>query len=90
MNGSASDAFIFLYIPHKGIVILFVGIVATDCNSRALCVQVGSIGDEEEWKVLYEKENDPEAQLLEVPNLTPFTHYRSALFLYKQTLVALR
>lgn len=40
-------------------------------------VQVGSTGEEEEWKVLYEKENDPEAQVLEVPNLTPFTHYRS-------------
>ncbi|XP_030646363.1 LOW QUALITY PROTEIN: protein sidekick-1 [Chanos chanos] len=38
--------------------------------------QVGSIGDEEEWKVLFEKENDPEAQVLEVPNLIPFTHYR--------------
>ncbi|XP_073801026.1 protein sidekick-1 isoform X4 [Danio rerio] len=38
--------------------------------------QVGSIGEDEEWKVLYEKENDPEAQMLEVPNLTPFTHYR--------------
>uniref|UniRef100_A0A8C1UFC9 Sidekick cell adhesion molecule 1a n=1 Tax=Cyprinus carpio TaxID=7962 RepID=A0A8C1UFC9_CYPCA len=38
--------------------------------------QVGSIGEEEEWKVLYVKENDPEAQVLEVPNLTPFTHYR--------------
>uniref|UniRef100_A0A673KGP5 Protein sidekick-1-like n=1 Tax=Sinocyclocheilus rhinocerous TaxID=307959 RepID=A0A673KGP5_9TELE len=38
--------------------------------------QVGSIGEEEEWKVLYVRENDPEAQVLEVPNLTPFTHYR--------------
>ncbi|XP_076865315.1 protein sidekick-1 isoform X2 [Brachyhypopomus gauderio] len=38
--------------------------------------QVGSTGEEEEWKVLYEKENDPEAQVLEVPDLTPFTHYR--------------
>ncbi|TSK31292.1 Protein sidekick-1 [Bagarius yarrelli] len=38
--------------------------------------QVGSTGEEEDWKVLYEKENDPEAQVLEVPNLTPFTHYR--------------
>uniref|UniRef100_A0AAY5ENC7 Sidekick cell adhesion molecule 1a n=1 Tax=Electrophorus electricus TaxID=8005 RepID=A0AAY5ENC7_ELEEL len=33
-------------------------------------------GEEEEWKVLYEKDNDPEAQVLEVPNLTPFTFYR--------------
>ncbi|XP_036422629.1 protein sidekick-1 isoform X2 [Colossoma macropomum] len=38
--------------------------------------QVGNTGEEDEWKVLYEKENDPEAQVLEVPNLTPFTHYR--------------
>ncbi|KAK1805199.1 hypothetical protein P4O66_019553 [Electrophorus voltai] len=39
-------------------------------------MQVGSTGEEEEWKVLYEKDNDPEAQVLEVPNLTPFTFYR--------------
>ncbi|XP_036384090.1 protein sidekick-1 isoform X2 [Megalops cyprinoides] len=38
--------------------------------------QVGSIGEEEEWRVLYEKENEPDAQVLEIPNLTPFTHYR--------------
>uniref|UniRef100_A0AAY4C1U3 SDK1 protein n=1 Tax=Denticeps clupeoides TaxID=299321 RepID=A0AAY4C1U3_9TELE len=38
--------------------------------------QVGSIGEEEEWKIMYEKENDPEAQMLEIPNLIPFTHYR--------------
>ncbi|KAL7830593.1 hypothetical protein SRHO_G00317200 [Serrasalmus rhombeus] len=38
--------------------------------------QVGNTGEEDEWEVLYEKENDPEAQVLEVPNLTPFTHYR--------------
>lgn len=41
-------------------------------------MQVGNTGDDEEWKVLYEKENDPDAQVLEVPNLNPFTHYRSA------------
>nr|XP_023670687.1 protein sidekick-1 isoform X1 [Paramormyrops kingsleyae]XP_023670688.1 protein sidekick-1 isoform X1 [Paramormyrops kingsleyae] len=38
--------------------------------------QVGSIGDDEEWKVLYEKENEPDAQVLEIPNLAPFTQYR--------------
>ncbi|KAG7459979.1 hypothetical protein MATL_G00216340 [Megalops atlanticus] len=38
--------------------------------------QVGSISEDEEWKVLYEKENEPDAQVLEIPNLTPFTHYR--------------
>ncbi|KAJ8372867.1 hypothetical protein AAFF_G00276400 [Aldrovandia affinis] len=38
--------------------------------------QVDGIGEEDEWKVLYEKENEPDAQVLEIPNLTPFTHYR--------------
>ncbi|KAJ8344909.1 hypothetical protein SKAU_G00291020 [Synaphobranchus kaupii] len=38
--------------------------------------QVGSISEDEEWRVLYEKENEPDAQVLEIPNLTPFTHYR--------------
>ncbi|XP_064171799.1 protein sidekick-1 [Anguilla rostrata] len=38
--------------------------------------QVGSISEDEEWRILYEKENEPDAQVLEIPNLTPFTHYR--------------
>lgn len=38
--------------------------------------QVGAIGDEEEWVRLYEEENEPDAQTLEIPNLTPYTHYR--------------
>lgn len=38
--------------------------------------QVGAIGDEEEWITLYEEENEPDAQMLEIPNLTPYTHYR--------------
>ncbi|XP_006504775.1 protein sidekick-1 isoform X1 [Mus musculus] len=38
--------------------------------------QVGAIGDEEEWVTLYEEENEPDAQMLEIPNLTPYTHYR--------------
>ncbi|KAJ8246101.1 hypothetical protein GJAV_G00263660, partial [Gymnothorax javanicus] len=37
---------------------------------------VGGVGEEDEWKVLYEKENEPDAQVLEIPSLTPFTHYR--------------
>lgn len=39
-------------------------------------LQVGAIGDEEEWVSLYEEENEPDAQTLEIPNLTPYTHYR--------------
>ncbi|MBN3277397.1 SDK1 protein, partial [Polyodon spathula] len=38
--------------------------------------QVGGIGDDEEWRILYEKANDPDPQVLEIPDLTPFTHYR--------------
>lgn len=38
--------------------------------------QVGAIGDEEEWVSLYEEDNAPDAQTLEIPNLTPYTHYR--------------
>ncbi|XP_076004254.1 protein sidekick-1-like isoform X2 [Genypterus blacodes] len=39
--------------------------------------QVGKIdGKEEEWKILYQKDNQPDADTLEIPNLTPFTPYR--------------
>lgn len=38
--------------------------------------QVGAIGDEEEWVTLCEEENEPDAQTLEIPDLTPYTHYR--------------
>lgn len=38
--------------------------------------QVSAIGDEEEWVTLYEEENEPDAQTLEIPNLIPYTHYR--------------
>ncbi|XP_037669666.1 protein sidekick-1 isoform X2 [Choloepus didactylus] len=38
--------------------------------------QVGAIGDEEEWVLLHEEENEPDAQMLEIPDLTPYTHYR--------------
>ncbi|XP_042293990.1 protein sidekick-1 isoform X4 [Sceloporus undulatus] len=38
--------------------------------------QVGVIGEEEEWATLCEVEKESDAQLLEIPNLTPYTHYR--------------
>ncbi|XP_025025150.1 protein sidekick-1 [Python bivittatus] len=38
--------------------------------------QVGVIGEEEEWITLCEVEKESNAQLLEIPNLTPYTHYR--------------
>ncbi|XP_077774860.1 protein sidekick-1 isoform X2 [Podarcis muralis] len=38
--------------------------------------QVGVIGEEEEWITLCEVEKESDAQMLEIPNLTPYTHYR--------------
>ncbi|XP_020658047.3 protein sidekick-1 isoform X2 [Pogona vitticeps] len=38
--------------------------------------QVGVIGEEEEWLTLCEVEKESDAQMLEIPNLTPYTHYR--------------
>lgn len=43
---------------------------------RPSILQVGAIGDEEEWVTLCEEENEPDAQMLEIPDLTPYTHYR--------------
>ncbi|KAM9314722.1 protein sidekick-1 [Pholidichthys leucotaenia] len=33
-------------------------------------------GKEEAWRVVYQKDNQPDADMLEIPNLTPFTQYR--------------
>ncbi|KAI3352479.1 hypothetical protein L3Q82_005431 [Scortum barcoo] len=33
-------------------------------------------GKEEAWRVVYQKDNQPDADTLEIPNLTPFTQYR--------------
>ncbi|XP_028829120.1 protein sidekick-1 isoform X2 [Denticeps clupeoides] len=38
--------------------------------------QVCSIGEEEAWKVLYERMNNPHTDTLEIPDLVPFTQYR--------------
>ncbi|XP_028300243.1 protein sidekick-1 isoform X3 [Gouania willdenowi] len=37
---------------------------------------VNEDGKEEEWKVVYKNENQPNADTLEIPDLTPFTQYR--------------
>lgn len=33
-------------------------------------------GKDEDWRVVYQKENQPDADALEIPDLTPFTQYR--------------
>nr|XP_046227677.1 protein sidekick-1-like isoform X2 [Scatophagus argus] len=33
-------------------------------------------GKEEAWSLVYQKDNQPDADMLEIPNLTPFTQYR--------------
>uniref|UniRef100_A0AAQ5XLP4 Sidekick cell adhesion molecule 1a n=1 Tax=Amphiprion ocellaris TaxID=80972 RepID=A0AAQ5XLP4_AMPOC len=35
-----------------------------------------SDGKEAAWRVVYQKDNQPDADTLEIPNLTPFTQYR--------------
>uniref|UniRef100_A0A8D0CST5 Sidekick cell adhesion molecule 1 n=1 Tax=Sander lucioperca TaxID=283035 RepID=A0A8D0CST5_SANLU len=38
--------------------------------------QVRLDGKDEDWRVVYQKENQPDADALEIPDLTPFTQYR--------------
>uniref|UniRef100_A0A673FZ70 Protein sidekick-1-like n=1 Tax=Sinocyclocheilus rhinocerous TaxID=307959 RepID=A0A673FZ70_9TELE len=38
--------------------------------------QVGTVGEDEEWKVLYEMDSPPASDTLEIPSLIPFTQYR--------------
>ncbi|KAA8595226.1 hypothetical protein FQN60_012361, partial [Etheostoma spectabile] len=33
-------------------------------------------GKDEDWRVVYQKENQPDVDVLEIPDLTPFTQYR--------------
>uniref|UniRef100_A0A8C1XK23 Sidekick cell adhesion molecule 1b n=1 Tax=Cyprinus carpio TaxID=7962 RepID=A0A8C1XK23_CYPCA len=39
-------------------------------------VEGQTVGEDEEWKVLYEIDNPPASDTLEIPNLIPFTQYR--------------
>lgn len=41
------------------------------------CCQVGLLGDSEDWLMVHQVSNQPEARSLEVPALNPYTHYRS-------------
>ncbi|XP_069786249.1 protein sidekick-2 isoform X2 [Narcine bancroftii] len=38
--------------------------------------QIGAVGEQEEWQLVHQLVNEPDARSLEVPNLNPFTHYR--------------
>uniref|UniRef100_A0A8C3T571 Sidekick cell adhesion molecule 2 n=1 Tax=Chelydra serpentina TaxID=8475 RepID=A0A8C3T571_CHESE len=37
--------------------------------------QVGQIGENEEWELVHQLANDPDARSMEVPNLHPYMHY---------------
>ncbi|CAM4647931.1 unnamed protein product [Lepidochelys olivacea] len=37
--------------------------------------QVGQIGENEEWELIHQLANDPDARSMEVPNLHPYMHY---------------
>lgn len=62
--------YLFIYIC------IYIYIKSTLYSFLLSHVQVGVLGDEEEWVTLHEVENEPDAQMLEVPNLIPYTHYR--------------
>ncbi len=48
------------------------------CFYHPVCPQVGTVGEDEEWRVLYEMDRPPVSDTLEIPNLIPFTQYRWA------------
>uniref|UniRef100_A0A8D2J624 Sidekick cell adhesion molecule 2 n=1 Tax=Varanus komodoensis TaxID=61221 RepID=A0A8D2J624_VARKO len=37
--------------------------------------QVGQTGESEEWTLIHQVSNEPDARSMEVPNLNPYTHY---------------
>lgn len=45
-------------------------------DSVVSCFQVGVVGDNEDWLMVHQVSNEPEARSLEVPGLNPYTHYR--------------
>lgn len=45
-------------------------------NCPCGCFQVGVVGENEEWVLVHQVSNEPEARSLEVPGLNPYTSYR--------------
>lgn len=39
-------------------------------------MQVGVVGEGEEWQLIHQLPNEPDARSMEVPDLNPFTYYR--------------
>lgn len=39
-------------------------------------LQVGQSGEAEEWRLVHQLANEPDARSMEVPNLSPYTYYR--------------
>lgn len=39
-------------------------------------MQVGMVGEGEEWQLIHQLPNEPDARSMEVPDLNPFTYYR--------------
>ncbi|CAF88784.1 unnamed protein product, partial [Tetraodon nigroviridis] len=46
-------------------------------NCPSVCCQVGVVGENEDWVMVHQVSNEPEARSLEVPGLNPYTAYRS-------------
>lgn len=39
-------------------------------------MQVGVVGEGDEWQLIHQLPNEPDARSMEVPDLNPFTYYR--------------
>lgn len=48
-------------------------------ESCLACLQVGQTGESEEWTLIYQLSNEPDARSMEVPSLSPYTYYRWVL-----------
>lgn len=50
--------------------------LSTDLCSLLSRPQVGVVGENEDWVMVHQVSNEPEARSLEVPGLNPYTYYR--------------
>uniref|UniRef100_A0A8C7XTG8 Sidekick cell adhesion molecule 1a n=1 Tax=Oryzias sinensis TaxID=183150 RepID=A0A8C7XTG8_9TELE len=76
LPGAPSNLVISNISPHKATLKFRPGPDGKTTISRWIVeAQVREDGKEDTWRVVYE-ENHPDADTLEIPNLTPFTQYR--------------
>uniref|UniRef100_A0A672MZD8 Sidekick cell adhesion molecule 1 n=1 Tax=Sinocyclocheilus grahami TaxID=75366 RepID=A0A672MZD8_SINGR len=77
LPGAPSNLVISNISPHSATIKFHPGSDGKTVISKWIVEgQVGTVGEDEEWKVLYEIDSPPASDTLEIPNLIPFTQYR--------------